>query len=383
MTTPKVLGPEFGLIEYLNYYTQEELNEQALKPSGFMPIRPSSAGKCGRELAYAMYEFRGKAFYEKKPLDPATSRIFAYGNDTERHLIWQFKRAKNMRLKHSQQTLAFFRLPKQDVLLTGSIDGVMAATDGSWGVLIDYKSKKDKHSSFSKSNWSEWADKLNKDPTVAAFGEDSFYIDDLVAFYERNRVSEYYLLMNFLQLNFYYFSEDKFCESHNIDCCALIYYNKNDSRLREIRFKPSREIYEMVKEKFLAVDASEEPEDVPQGFELGSLACAFCNYNKECWGDTAKPDKEFFKTLGYKLWPKDTNRLGQLGEKLELKFGAFQECQEISADAAAYEADIVKEMHANKIKKIRLANGDIFELKHLKTGGVGGGPRMVLRRSKL
>jgi hypothetical protein len=383
MTSPKVLGPEFGLVEYLNFYTQEELNEQAAKPSGFMPVRPSSAGKCGRELAYAMYEYRGKAFYEKKPLDPATSRIFSYGNDTERHLVWQFKKAKNMSLRHTQQTLAFFRLPKQDILLTGSIDGVMAAIDGSWGVLVDFKSKKDKHSSFSKTAWSEWATKLSKDPTVVSFGEESFYIDDLSAFYERNRVSEYYLMMNFLQLNFYYFSEDNFCAAHKIDVCSLIYYNKNDSRLREIRFKPSRALYDLVKEKFLAVDASEVPEDVPQGFELGSLACAFCPYSKACWGDIAKPDKEFFKTLGYKLWPKDTNRLGTVGETLELKFGAFQKCQEISEDAAAYEAEIVTEMHKNKIKKIRLVNGDIYELKHLKSGGVGGGARMVLRRSKL
>lgn len=383
MSQIKVPGPEYGLVEYLNYYTQEELNEQAAGPSNYSPLRPSAAGRCGRELAYGIQEYRGLAKYEKKPLDPETSRIFAYGHDTEKHMIWQFKRAKNMQLRHTQQTLAFFRLPKQNMLLTGSIDGVMVATDGSWSTLVDFKSKKDKFSSFAKSNWDETADKFRKDPNIVEFGTDSFYIEDLYAFWEKNRESDYYTMMNFLQLNFYYYSEDRFCEMHGIETCSLLYYNKNDSRVREVRFKPSPDLYDYVKEKFLAVDASEKPEDVPQEFGLGSVACAFCPYNKACWGDTAKPDKEYFSTLGFKLWPKDTNRLGSLGEKLESRFAAMLAANEVASEAATYEAEIVTLMRENKLKKLRLANGEIYDLRHLKTGGVGGGARFVLRRGKL
>jgi len=152
----KILGPPAGYIEMLDHLTTERIKTDAAKPSKYMPLRPSSSGKCTRELAYELMEFRGKVSYEKKLREPAVDRLLKLGHTIETHLFWQFqdafKRAdKDMQIRYKQQSLSFFKLPDTGELIEGNIDGVFLSP--KFGVLVDSKSKKDKFSRFFKTDW--------------------------------------------------------------------------------------------------------------------------------------------------------------------------------------------------------------------------------------
>lgn len=383
----KVLGPSVGYVEMLNYYTQEIIDEKAKAPSKYSPLRPSAAGKCTRELGFEQMEYRGYASYEKTPNTPEVHRLLDFGYAVENHVLYQmqaaFKRMpKPIEIKYKQHTLSFFKLP-DGTRVEGNIDMVLVSE--KWKVVADVKSKKDKFSAFYKSSWEELSDKLVRMASVHKFGEESYWVEDLKQFIEE--LDDAYFAMNFMQLNLYFHDEHHFLREKGVDHAAIFQFNKNDSRMREIRFKPCDKLYEEVKAKFESVqkviDETKDPMNLPADFALGSSKCGFCNFRKKCYPDTDAM-KDHFKTYPPKRWPKDLNRLDrELQDQLYPLFKVYSNLVKGSDELEKIERKIVNILDNAKINKIRLSDDEIFEVKQLKSGGPAGGPRAVLRRSKL
>ena len=384
MSKTKILGPKVSFAAILDHYTQEASKERA---GYFFPIRPSASGKCSRRLAYELANYRGLRKDEPEVFPPNVTRLLDLGHKIEDHLLRQFyfafKQAdQDMQIKYKQQTLSFFKLPHAEEFIEGSLDAVFVSP--KWKSLIDVKSSKDGWSTYFKTKWKEKIKSFEKDPLVTSIDENSFYIDDIEAY--RKTSDDASFLANMLQLNFYFHSECKFAEHRGLEFCSLIYYSKNDSEVREVRFKPNRKTYEYVKEKFLAVseavDKHKDPTRVEKEFALGSFSCAFCPFSKDCWGEDVDSKKEYFKTWPKKRWPKDVDRLAeenQLRELLEI----IKTADEANNEKDRAEQEMVKILDKRQVGKIRFDDDNIYEVKQLKTGGVGGGPRRVIRRGKL
>jgi hypothetical protein len=106
------------------------------------------------------------------------------------------------------------------------------------------------------------------------------------------------------------------------------------------------------------------------------MKCAFCSFKAECWNEDAL--KGWYKTLPAKAWPKDTHRLGRLGDTLEELFQEYQKTDAVLSERDRKEAAIIKLCTDNEIQKLKLGNGDVYELKYLKSPS----PHFELRRSK-
>lgn len=374
-----LLGPATGYVDILDHLTTEKQKKDKAEGKEFQksPIRPSSAGACTRELYYSFQQYAGQAKYETELMDPATVRLLDLGHSIEYHLIKQFGLMAGLfDIRFKQQVLSFGHLeatdPKLAQWLEGSLDLVFWSTHHK--CVADVKSKKDKFSAFYKTNWDETSEKLRRMRTVSVITDKAFWVEDLEAFL--NELNDPFFAANFLQLNLY--ANSDFLVERGVDHGFIVQYNKNDSRLREIRFKPSRALYEKTKARLQnvvkAVD-TKNPDLAPREFALGSFKCGFCKYKNECW-DGADAKKEFFNTLPKKSWPKDTDRLGEVGTGLEKLFVMFNAQSQAEKEREVTEAAIAKVMLEKNIHKLRLANGEIYELKRLKEG-------VVIRRGKL
>lgn len=387
----KVLGPKTGYIEILNHYTQQEIIQEASGSRRSSPLRPSSAGKDARELAYEFMEYRGYANYPAEPITPELHRLFKLGHQIEKHLFWEFKDAFEMaggdiEVRYQQQVLSFFKLPDGSII-EGSCDGVFIARSKKFGAaLVDIKSKNDKFSSYFKSKWDETSEQLSEMKTVHKFGDDAYWVEDLSAFLDE--LGDYFFAMNFLQLNMYFFDEHEFLKTRGVDHCAIIQYNKVDSRLREIRFKPSKELFEKVRDKFVLVqskvDETKDPTSVPRENVLGSAACAFSKYRKYDWPEDTDALKAHFKTYPPKAWPKDMDRL-PVGEQPALRalFDQFEKAQAAADQIDKIQQKIVTILDNLGVSKVKLDNDRVYQTKRLKSGGPAGKGQIVLRRGKL
>lgn len=297
----KLLGPECGYIDLLDHATTEHLTREEEKGRDKTPIRPSAAGKCTRELFYELMEFHGKAKFAKEIKEPSVHRLLSLGHSIEWHLIKQFDLISDLfQVRYKQQVLSFKYLeskhdPKLNQWLEGSLDLVfwsdkykcvadVKSKGGGW----DFKAR--------KSRWDSYTDKLlgmkSVEPitvkkvdkeTGAPLAADSFWVEDLRAFL--TELEDPFFASNFLQLNLYANSE--FLKERGIDHGAIIQYHKADSKLREVRFKPSAEIYEETVGKFQnAIDAVATDNDslATRDFAEGSFKCRYCPFQKECWG---------------------------------------------------------------------------------------------------
>jgi hypothetical protein len=380
----EVLGPPIGYVDLLNHVTQEKIDKDRTDGNEFQktPIRPSAAGKCTRELFYELLEFHGRAKFERETITPEVHRIFAMGHSVEYHVLKQFEMLKGVfDIRYKQQVLSFefLKADKDDKLsqwLEGSLDVVFWSD--KWKCVADVKSKKDKWSGAFKSDWDKSSEKLSKMETVHQISESSYWINDLAAFLAE--LNDPFLAANFLQLNLYANSE--FLRERGIDHGAVLQYNKNDSRLRELRFRPHRGVYEQTLGKFQTaikgVDGNQAP---PRDYALGSVKCAFCSFRGECWqGNDAK--KEFFNTFSPKEWPQKTANLGGLGKTLDTQIEDFEKYDSLSAGRDSAEARVVKTLVDAGVRKVQTREGRVYEAVSYKTGGVGGGPRIALKRSK-
>ena len=371
----KVLGPAKAYTDIVDQAEQANSAKKTREPS--LPLRPSSAGECTRALAYKMNEYLGHAKYEVEPMDTRTKMLLDLGNSVEWHCIKWFREGKEyFKSKYRQQTVELFDLKVEDkgivYTVEGQIDECFISKD-SKGV-IDYKSKGDKWSSYYKTSWKDMDAKLTK--IAHQFSETGWWVEDLPNFLDQ--LKDPFFEANFWQVNTYIHSS--FFQKKGVDHGSIIQYNKNDSSKREIRFKPSSELFEKVRTKFqIALDsaADKKPELAPRDFTLGSIKCAFCAFKSQCRPDTDAL-KEFFRTLP-KAWPKDTDRLGTDGLELEGLFKKRGDKVEAAVGLSEIDDKIIAKMESIDTFKIRLPNKEIYFLKKLKS------PRehFEVRRGKL
>lgn len=366
-----LLGPDISYCDILNHVTNEtQLKQQQEERDGLgkkrMPLRPSSAGACERELAYQLMEFLGKAYYEKEVMSPETIRLLSLGHTIESNFLWAFKQASDyFELKYQQQTLSFFRIesedPRLNVLIEGNIDGCFVSD--TFKCVFDIKSKKDKFSGSYKTNWDETDTKLRSMKTTKVISERGYWVEDLEAFLEE--LNDPFFAANFLQLNLY--ANAQFLKERGFDHASIIQYSKNDSRIREVRFKPSEKLYNQIELKFKAAALAAArglPEEAKRTFILGSIKCSFCNYKSQCWGEEVNVQKEFFKTLPPKYWPTDIYKIKD--DEFKLLINQYNDLYSVEKDREQLELKVAKYMHDNKLYKIKLDNKVVYELKTFK-----------------
>jgi hypothetical protein len=373
----EVLGPKEGYVDMLNAATIKRVAEQEATKK-FNPLRPSSAGKCTRELAYELMEFHGFAKYPKEARTAETQRIFGLGHHIERHVLDEFKfNLPTVDQKYAQQVLTFFRIhgktnPKLSHLVEGSLDSCFFTPEGRG--VIDMKSKKDRFSQFYRTSWDETDEKLGQMKSVQAVGPTFYWVPDLKAFLAE--LKDPFFEQNFVQLNGYACTE--FLRERGVDHGAIIQSNKNDSRLREIRFKPSMELFQAIQDKFQkATDAADakDPTLAPRDHMLGSIKCKYCPFKNQCWPGK-NVDKAFYDTLPRKEWPRDTDRMGIAGGEIEKLMVTYRDADAAVARKQEAEDAILKLMMDKNVDKIRTDSGDVYLIKELKDG-------IVLRRGKL
>ncbi len=372
-----LLGPPVGYIDLLAHETTAKLQRDRDNGKDYQktPIRPSAAGSCTRELFYELMQFSGRAKYETPLNQPELHRLFALGHSIEWHLIKQFELLADVfDIRYKQQVLSFKYLeakkdPKLSQWLEGSLD--MVFWSEKWKCVADCKSKKDRWSGGFKSNWDESTEKYSKMKTVESLSPTAFWVEDLPAFLEE--LNDPFFAGNFTQLNLY--ANSDFLIERGVDHGAILQYCKNDSRLREIRFKPSRALYDQTVDKFQsvinAVDAS-DPSLAKRDHMLGSMKCAYCKFAKHCWGEDSK--KAWYRTLPAKKWPDDTGRL-ENGDSIEKLFDVYREAEAASLKQKKAEQDILKAMELAESTKVRLDDGSVYEVRGLKDGP-------VIRRAK-
>lgn len=383
----EILGPASGYVEIVNLLTQELIDERAGGEKKYSPLRPSAAGKCERELGYEQMEYKGHAKYRKENFTPETHRLLNFGYHVENHVIREFetafkRMAKPIEIKYKQHTLSFFKLP-DGTRVEGNIDLVLWSE--KYKCVADIKSKKDKWSSYYKTSWDELTGKLSTMQTVHKFGEDSYWVTNLDGFIKE--LDDPFFAANFYQLNMYFFDEHHFLREKGVDHACIFQLNKNDSRIREIRFRPSETLYQETKDKFTRVqqviDETKDPENLKKDYVLGSAKCGFCSFREQCWPEE-NAMKEHFATWPKKRWPKDLDRFPEaVQEELDVLIKIFEGSQKASEEVGRIEAEILKILENHKVNKIRFSEDQIYEVKRLKSGGVRGGPRLVLRRSKV
>jgi CRISPR/Cas system-associated exonuclease Cas4 (RecB family) len=372
-----VLGPPIGYVDMLDEATAKKIAEDAKRPRNKNPLRPSSAGKCAREKAYEFAEYRGIATYEKPAMNPDTYRLLNLGHSVEWNILRQFDDlVEGFETRYKQQTLSFYKISESE-WVEGSTDVVFWSP--TYKCAVDIKSKKDKFSSYFSNKWDEDSAKLENMDSVTQISERSFWVEDLEAFLVE--LNDPFFRSNFVQLNSY--AVNPFLKERGIDHAAIIQYNKNDSRLREVRFKPSQALFDKLMEtdQMIArvVDSTRDPENVPRDYVLGSMKCGFCDFKAQCWPESQDAQKAYFNTFPKKLWPKDTNRMGPLGTKLEMLYESFKRTVEQTDIQKQIEAEILATLEkAGAPNKIRFPDGAVYEVKFLKSPR----PHYELRRTK-
>lgn len=378
-------GPEVGYVDIVDEYFREQLVAQVEQGTDISktPLRPSASGACTRELAFQLMEFHKLAKYERKANEPELDRIFKLGHVIESKLIRDMREALKsigMEIKYTQQVLSFERLiadknPNLSQWLEGSTDLVLISD--KFKCIADIKTKKDKFSTYRESNWSETDTKFAKMKTINHISNKAYWVEDLPAFLDE--VNDPYLAANFLQLNLY--AMNPFITERGIDHGAIIQYNKNDSRIREIRFNPSKDLYLYVINKMqtalTAVDEG-DPMLAPQEFQLGSTKCAFCAYAKYCRpaDDTLRA---FFKTLPKKSWPTNTDRMGDDGLVLEELYEQYVEATNNASNAKKIADEMIEVLLELKVNKVKFSDNEVYEVKLYKSPN----EHFELKRSKI
>jgi len=386
-----ILGPSISYVDLLDHETYQASikEEESVEETGgsYNPLRPSSAGKCTRELAYGLMEYTKQKYYPKDIRDPNVTRLLNIGHFVEDHLIGHFRKyiPQHFRVRYPQQSVYGFTVesvdkPELNHLVEGSLDWCFWSKEHRG--LIDAKSKKDKFHRYFKTDWDATDDKLSNMESVEPIGNSTqgYWIENIDDFIVE--LNDPFFEANFWQLNFY--ANTDWAKKVGIDHASIIQYNKNDSRIREIRFKPSVKLYERTNTKFQsAFDAATKgrPQDAKRDFMFGSIKCAFCSYNKDCWSKGKDAKGEYFKThFPKKKWPLDTEKVDKdIGEEIESLYDDYKESESAKKTGKKSEGAILKLMLDLGCSKIRFKDGRVYESKLLKSPH----PHYVLRRTKL
>ncbi|NIO44442.1 MAG: hypothetical protein GTN36_02710 [Candidatus Aenigmarchaeota archaeon] len=370
----KIKGPEIGYIDLLDsaLISDYEKDSEIRK---YYPLRPSSAGKCTRELGYELEEYVKKLPITEKR-EPNVIRLLSVGHSIEYSAINHLKVLRKhfgFNVRYQQQTVTIFKLDDGRII-EGSLD--LCLVSDKYKCIADIKSTKDAFSRFHSTRIDEQMAKYKEMDSIKALSDKCFYAEDTKAFVAE--LKDDFKINNILQLNSY--ANSPFIKERGFDHCSLFYYVKNDSKMFEIRFNPCEDLAEEVKQKYNDVYKTvevnkESPDTLKKDFKLGSIRCAFCNYKDKCWNEDAL--KEYFKKFPDKDWPtkwdkvKNKRELDKMFKEYEANLDSIDNNKEI-------EALICEELNKQKIRKIKLKNDKIYEVRYLKTPR----PHFALRRSK-
>ncbi len=363
MSKNKIPGPQ-SYVELLDEVMARRTEDSAKQNS--TPIRPSNAGTCTRRIAHDYLAYLGKAPKAEEQRKPSVERLLKLGHFIEEHLVDDLKEIPGMGVRFQQQLVEMFELPG-GTRVEGSLDAFMWAEDVR-GVL-DVKSMGDRWHNHFNSKWDSLI--VSYRPHAVEFGPNSFYTDDLGKFLKAIGTDDS-LYKNLVQLNLYACTE--FLQKRKCDHAAIIRYNKNNSALMEIRFKPSLDVYDETKRRMALVEEAGSTGDlskVPKERVLGQLDCTYCPYKAKCW-PTAKP-KDFYGPNN-KNWATKTSQLEKEGE-VEALFEHRASAEAAAEDLLLIDKHIILLLDGHNIKKVKLNNGDVFEVKTLAKS-------VELRRSK-
>lgn len=381
--TFKIPGPP-ALADLLDVGIEEEIKkeeEERLKGKvNRFPLSPSQFGACGRLLAMSLAEYVGKGIFPLELLDSKSVRRFSRGYDIEYSMLRQMKKYIPIKQSFEQQYLNMDTTPDGKYIIGGSLD-TMFLTDEH--MIVDIKSKATYYSNSHSDTFTEMFDKISRMDGVTQFGERAFYIHDIDSFYERFEKDDF-TSRYFLQLNAYgacdwavNFKSNLFPESTGVKAVALLYENKNNHMMAELRWAPSRKLYDFAIQRmkdiyqYVVID-NKDPTKYKADFTLGSLACRLCPRKAACWGDARHPYNG-----PKKKWAKDADRLQngealiELYEKYKLSLTSKEDCEKL-------ERELVKEIHATGETKVRFPDGLTYEIRELKSPK----PHLALRPSK-
>jgi hypothetical protein len=396
-----VPGPAVGLTTLLDICMEEDDQQYDV-----FPLRPSNSGKCSRALAFELWRYMGKpgAFpVEKK--SPATKRLLSLGSSVEYHTIRNFgsivKKNPDFKLTFRQQVLLLFKLKpanesdKNPPYIKGSLDFALENSKKGYTIFLDSKSAKDKFSQAYATKWDETIEKLQGLESLKTISVDfddegrqcvsaSFWAPNLESFLAE--LDDPYFEDNFTQLNLYCCSD--FAKEINVPAGSIYKYNKNDSRHLEVRFNPSQVLFDEFKEKcqgiYNLVMNTEDMDELKEkhcDFPLGTMKAAFCPCCTYAGEDKDARLKAWFATFSPKQWPTDTGRIKD-GEQVEALFLDYLAQKEVADQAEETEQEIIKVLVASNVPKVKLKDGQVYEVKQYKTGGVMNGPRVALKRTK-
>ena len=369
---------DLGIEEEIEKEDAERLKGKVTR----FPLSPSKFGGCARELAIELAEFTGLAFYPKEKLDAKAKRRFARGYDIEYSLMKQLKKYIPIPQGFGQQYLEMASTPDGRYVIGGSLDTLFMSEDH---MIVDIKSKADFWSSSYSGQFEETFASIAEMPGVRSFGGNprALFIENIDDFYTRFPKDDF-ISRYFLQLNAYgacdwaqSFRSNMFPGVVGIKAVELFFENKNNHTMAEIRWAPSRPLYEFAIKRmqdiyqYVVLD-KKDPTRYPADFTLGSLACRLCSRKANCWGDSRHPYNG-----PKKKWPKDADRLTNAGE-VENLYEQYKEALTAKTEHDNLESMLITAMVNSGETKIRFKDGKVYELKHLKTPQ----PHFALRPSK-
>lgn len=369
-----IKAPSIGYIDLLDVALVENHKEN---PWQSTPIRPSAAGKCETALAYDYMAFTGKMPNVPEDRPPNVIRLLSLGHSVEFSMMQNLRLLKDkfdIKMTHKQHTVDCAKIKDpvtgEDIWIQGSTDFCLESESHGFKTICDAKSMKDAFSRTHKTRFDEELDKYSNMKTLEKLSDTCFYAEDILAFIRE--LGPNFKIMNISQLNYYACSD--FFKRRGFDNCSLLYYNKNDSRMFELRFKPNQELADKVTRKFQnAINSTDPQKDTTKTYQIGSIICAFCPYKDKCWNDNAL--KAYFATYPPKKWPTDITKLGKRKKEVSELFSEF--LQHDVKKKETIESRICKLLNEEQVRKIKLDNGRVFEVKLLKTKGP------VLRETKL
>lgn len=364
----------------IEYEIEQEERDRIKGKNHRFPLSPSKFGGCARELAMSLAEFTGLGLYPLEPMDPRGKRRFTRGYDIEYSMMKQLKKYVPIAQGFGQQYLEMARTPDDKYVIGGSMDTLFMSEEH---MIVDIKSKATYYSDRMTDSFEETFDDIANMPGVRVFGTRAIYIEDIDAFYHRYNKDDF-ISRYFLQLNAYGacdwsrdFRSNLFPGVVGISAVALLFENKNNHVMAEIRWKPSRTLYDYAIQRMqdiykYVVLERKDPTKYPADYTLGSLACRLCPRKKACWGDARHPYNG-----PKKKWPVDADRVPN-ADKLEAAYNKYKSGLTAQYEHENIEEELIKEMEASGETKIRFVDGRIYEIKYLKTPQ----PHFALRPSK-
>lgn len=363
---------------------QEEIDNNELKRQEIgmerFPLSPSQLGGCSRKMALDLAEFSNIAVYPKEKYDPRSTRRFSRGYDIEYSLLKQLNKYVPIQQSYKQQHIEMART-FDDRIIGGSVDVVLV--DENEAMITDIKSKATYYSNAYTDKFEHDFKELAEYEGVHQFGDMAFYIEDIHEFYHKfpidNFTSRY-----FIQLNMYgaspwarEFRHNGFPNIKGISHVSLLFENKNNHMLAEVRWKPSIKLYDETIEKAqniynYVVRDKKEPSEYPAEFTLGTVNCRLCDRRAVCWKDKRHPWN------GPKTkWAKDIDRL-EGAENIEKVYENYKKLLTTQKELDRVEQDLLALLVQTGEQKVRFSDTHIYEIKKLKSPK----EHLKLKRSK-